>query len=95
LENICQLSTGCKIHVDLTNLNGQPALDYAVERSGSGGEGGGETDNGGDTEMLFSKVFYIVACLSKYTRALTFENLSLPGGGETDNGGDAEMHAAT
>ena len=66
-ENICQLSTGCKIHVDLTNLNGQPALDYAVERSGAGGEGGGETDNGSDAEMLFSKVFYIVAFRSTYT----------------------------
>jgi hypothetical protein len=53
--------------VDLTNLNGQPALDYAVERSGAGGEEGGETDNGSDAEMLFSKVFYIVAFRSTYT----------------------------
>jgi hypothetical protein len=46
-----------------------------VEKIGAGGEGSGETDNGSDAEMHFSKVFYLVAFHSKYTWALTFENL--------------------
>jgi len=47
---------------------------------GESGEGGGgeETDGGGGEETggkNFSKVLYVTALHSKYTRALTFENL--------------------